>query len=437
MRQLNNFRDTMFPLLLVLLASCTLTAGTEIPGDKQHEPIIIEHATIHTVTGGTLSDASLVFDNGVISGIGKQVTLPPDGKRIDATGLHVYPGIIAANTTLGLNEIGAVRATRDAVEVGVVNPNVRAETAYEADSEVIPTIRSNGILLANVQPEGGLLSGMSSIMRLDGWTREDIAVEPRSAMILNWPTMHVVQNWWVTKSADEQEKEIAENLQKVRMLFREARAYVMALHAGIDTTKRDLRFESMKAVFDGTMPVIVNANTQQQINAALDFAKEFDLRIIIQGGDEADQVADRLVAMNVPVITRQIHSLPSRAESAYDEGYSLPKRLQDAGVTYCIADEGWWQVRSLPYEAGTAVAFGLNEEQALAAITIAPAKILGISDKYGSLEVGKSATLFISTGNCLNANTNVVKYAWIDGRAVDVSSKQTKLAEKYRTRYSR
>lgn len=427
----------MFPCLLGLFATCTLVAGTEIPGDKQHEPIIIEHATIHTVSGGTLTDASLVFSHGVITGVGKQVTLPPDGKRIDATGLHVYPGIIAANTSLGLNEIGAVRATRDAVEVGVVNPNVRAETAYEADSEVIPTIRSNGILLANVQPEGGLISGMSSVMRLDGWTREDIAVAPRSAMILNWPTMHVVQNWWVTKSADEQEKDIAENLQKVRTLFREARAYAMALHAGIDTTKRDLRFESMKAVFGGTMPVIVNANTQQQINAALDFAKEFDLRIIIQGGDEADLVADRLVAMNVPVITRQIHSLPPRAESAYDEGYSLPKRLQDAGVTYCIADDGWWQVRSLPYEAGTAVAFGLNEEQALASITIAPAKILGIADQYGSLEVGKSATLFISTGNCLNANTNVVKYAWIDGKAVDVSSKQTKLAEKYRTRYSR
>lgn len=430
-------RTALTVFLFHCLLAFQLHAGSEVPGAKQQQPIAIEHATIHTVASGTLQNATIVIDSGVIAAIGPNVSIPAQALRIDGTGMHVYPGIIAANTTLGLNEIGAVRATRDASEVGSVNPNVRAEVAYEADSEVIPTIRSNGILLANVQPEGGLVSGMSSVMRLDGWTREDIAVKPRSAMVMNWPAMDVIHAWWMKKSDEEQEQDISKNLAAVRTLFLEARAYWKATQHGIEPGKRDLRLEAMRSVLDGSLPVIVNANSQKQINAALDLAQEFGLHLIIQGGEDAPLVASRLIAMDVPVITRNVHSLPARAEDPYDDGYTLPKRLQDAGVRYCIADDGWWQVRSLPYEAGTAVAYGLTEDQALAAITLSAARILGIDQQYGSLEVGKSATLFISKGNCLDGRTNVVTHAWIDGRAVDLSSKQTKLAEKYRLRYSR
>lgn len=430
--------STLLGILILQVALCAnALAGSEIPGAVQKLPVAIVNATIHTVTNGTLTNATIVFDSGKIVSVGTNVAVPPNATTIDAGGKHVYPGIIAANTSLGINEIGAVRATRDASEVGTVNPNVRTEVAYEPDSEVIPTIRSNGILIANVEPENGTVSGMSSVMRLDGWTREDISITPRSAMVVTWPTMHVIQAWWMKKSAEEQRKEIAKELEAIHSLFTEARTYALAYAGGMETGKRNLKFEAMRLVFDGTLPVIVNANTRQEIHAALDLADEFGLRVIIQGGEEAPAVADRLLAMNVPVITRNVHSLPTRAEAPYDEGYTLPKRLQDAGIRYCIANDGWWQVRSLPYEAGTAVAFGLTEDQALAAITISAAEILGISEWYGSLEVGKSATLFVTAGNCLDGRTNVVSHAWIDGRSVDLSNKQSKLAEKYRVRYSR
>jgi imidazolonepropionase-like amidohydrolase len=431
----------LLAMLAVLVASplhlTNTKAGQEVPGAPQAEPIAIVNATIHTVSGETLEAATVLFEGGKITAIGMQVSIPANAQRIDATGMHVYPGLIAANTSLGLNEIGAVRATRDGSETGELNPNVRAEVAYDPDSDIIPTVRSNGILLANVEPEGGLVSGISSLMRLDGWTREDIAVLPRSGMVLNWPSMNVVTAWWMRKSAEEQKEEIAKSLDAVHSLFREARAYSMAAEVPLEPEKRDLRLEAMRGVFDGSLPVIVNANSRQQIDAVLDLAQEFRIRVIIQGGIEAPLVADRLISMNVPVITRAVHSLPAREEDPYDAGYTLPKRLQDAGVQYCIADGGFWQVRSLPYQAGTAVAFGLTEAQALEAITLSPAKIFGIADRFGSIEIGKSATLFVTAGNVLEARSNVVKHAWIDGRLVDLSNRNTRLSDKYRKRYER
>ncbi len=424
-------------LLASYLFAPSLQAGQEVPGVPQKNPVAIVGATLHTVSNGTVRNGTIVFQNGRITAVGNNVVVPPDATVIEANGNHVYPGLISATGTLGLNEIEAVRATRDASEVGPFNPNVRAEVAYDPDSDIIPTVRSNGILLCNVQPQGGMVSGMSSIMRLDGWTREDIAVVPRSGMVVNWPTMTVVKAWWMNKSEDEQREDIKKTLDQLYTFFREAQAYCKALDAGLDTLQRDLRFESMRAVFAGKLPLIVQAHHRLQIEAALDLAHKYELRLIIQGGTDALAVADRLRSANVPIILRPVNSLPVRDEEPYDVAYTLPARLKQAGVQFCIADHGFWQLRSLPFQAGTAVAYGLSAEDALEAVTLSPARILGIDKDYGSLDVGKSATVFVSEGDALDVRGNVVTHAWIDGRAVDLENRHTRLARKYRERYSR
>jgi imidazolonepropionase-like amidohydrolase len=256
-------------------------------------------------------------------------------------------------------------------------------------------------------------------------------------MLLSWPNMRVWHAWWQRKSDDDQQAEIKDNLDRIDALFREGRAYALAADAGLDTLRRDLRLEAMRSLFDGSVPLIVRADQREQIDAAMDLAKQFGLRLIIEGGYDAAEVADRLRTMNVPVILRPVNSLPAHDEDAYDASFTLPLRLEQAGVTYCISDPGFWQVRSLPFHAGTAVAYGLPEEKAIAAITLTPARIFGVDANYGALEPGKSATLFISNGNALDVRGNVVTYAWIDGRSVDLSNRHTRLSEKYRERYSR
>ncbi len=428
-------------LTTLCLALCavfgTLKAGEEIPGKATSEAVVFTNATIHTAAGPVITGGSLVMKDGKIVAVGTEVQRPEAAVVIDCQGKHLYPGFIAPFTTIGLIEIDAVRSTNDMSESGSINPNARAETAYNPDSEIIPTIRNNGILLANVTPTGGLVSGMSSMMRMDGWTREDIAVTPRSAMVVNWPNMNVIKAWWMSKSAEEQKKDIAQQLQEINTVFREARAYWLAAKSNVDTSRRDIRFEAMRAVFDRTLPVIITAGSQRQIEAALDLAEQFDIRVVINGGYEAPYVADRLKRLDVPVIVQRVHSLPQRDESGYDEAFTLAARLQAAGVKFCLSDNGSWQQRNLPFQAGTAIAFGLAPDAALSAITLWPAQIFGIDASYGSLEEGKSATLFLSTGDALDGRTIGVERAWIDGREVDLSNRHKRLSTKYRERYAR
>lgn len=423
--------------VITLLVSVRALAGEEIPGAPQRTPVVITNATVHLGTGEVLQKASIVFDKGVITQVGATVTVPASATVIDAAGKHVYPGFILAGSTLGLIEIDAVRATNDQAEVGSVNPNVTAATAYDPDSELIPTIRSNGILLANVAPEGGAISGRSSLMRMDGWTREDIAVLTPSAMVIDWPNIGGIKPWWSDMSEAEWAKRQREAVEQIESFFREALAYVRATDAGLDSVRRDIRYESMRTVLDGTLPVMVAANTQQQIEAALDFADRYQLRLIVRGGAEADRVADQLKRRSVPVIVRRIHSLPTRDESGYDEAYALPGKLVAAGVTICFEGAGAWRQRDVPFEVGTACAFGLAEEQGVKGLTLSAARVFGIDKTYGSLEVGKSATLFVSAGNALDVQGNIVEQAWIDGRAVDLSNRHKRLSKKYREREAR
>lgn len=426
-------------LLLVTLISslASMKADGEIPGAPQKTPILLTNATVHVGNGEKILNASVLFDNGLILAVGSDVTAPDNATVIDCSGKMVYPGFITPESSIGLVEIGAVRATRDNAETGPINPNVRAETAYNPDSEIIPTVRSNGVLIANVAPESGLLSGQSSLMRLDGWNREDIAISPRSGMILNWPSMLIINAWWMEKTPEEQKKKTAEDIANIHQYFQEAYTYARGAEVGLDTTKKDIRYEAMRSIFDGSLPLIIHASSQLQIESALDLTDQYPIKVIISGGTEAIEVAKRLKKNKVPVILQQVHSLPAREEDPYDQSYTLPARMMQAGIHFCLSADGFWRQRDLPFQAGTAMAFGLSEADAVRSISLSAAEIFGVDNRYGSLEKGKSATLFISAGDALDSKGNVLERAWIDGREVDLDNRHKRLSNKYRERAKR
>lgn len=421
-------------IIAFLLCSMPLIAGEEIPGAPQKQPIVLQNATVHTITNGILQNATVVFDAGVITQVGTSVTLPENARIIDCSGKHIYPGFIAPTTTLGLTELDAVRATRDMNEVGTHNPNARAETAYNPDSELIPTIRSNGILMANVTPGGGRIAGTASLMRLDGWTREDIAILPKSALVLSWPQMDVITAWWMQKSAEDQQKDFTKDILELYQLVDQAIAYNAVVSAG-DSSKKDIRFEAWRPVLRNEIPLLINAESQQQILAVLDFQRKYKLKVILNGASEAPEVLDELQRSGIPVIINRVHSLPRRDEDLYDDPFTLPSKLAAAKIMFAFSEDGAWQQRNLPFHAGTAMAFGLSEEVADKALTLWPATMLGVEKQYGSIEVGKKATLFVSKGMALDALTNVVEHAFIDGKTVELRNRHTRLSEKYRARY--
>jgi imidazolonepropionase-like amidohydrolase len=423
--------------LIITLVSAPAYGGDEIPGPAQQRPVALTNATIHTAAGPALVKATIVFDRGVIVDVGTNVTIPQGARVIDCAGKHVYPGFIAPNTTIGLTEIDAVRSTRDNAEVGPVNPNAKAATAYNPDSDIIPTVRMNGVLLVNSVPEGGLVSGQAALMLTDGWTREDLAIKNPSAMVLNWPTMDVSSAPWMTTSVDDQRKQADEAVRSIYSLFQDAKAYSDAALAGIDTNLRDIRYEAMRVVFERDVPLMISASSKRQIEAVIDFQEKFGLKVVLTNAADAHRVIPQLQKSGIPVIIPRVHSLPRRDEDPYDAPFALAGTLARAGIVFAFTDGGSWQQRNLPFLAGTARAFGLSEEDAVKALTIWPAKMLGVDGQYGSLEKGKSATLFVSAGDALDTKTNILYAAFIDGREIELTSRHTKLARKYRERGKR
>jgi len=272
-------------------------------------------------------------------------------------------------------------------------------------------------------------------MQLDGWTREDIALKPIAALSVNIPNMSVQSAPWISKSAEEQIKENEKNLLELRDYFTKAKMYSLAAKNGLAENMQDIRLESMRPIFEKQLPVFFTASSKQQILAALDIAKTYGINAILFGANEAHLCIEELQLARVPVIIPRTHSLPREAESAYDEPYTLPHILEQAGILWSFSESSFWQQRNLPFNAGTAIAYGLSEEAALRGLTINPATILGIADRVGSLDSGKDATLFVSKGNALDGLTNNVEYAFIQGKVVSLQSRQTELAKKYRTRY--
>lgn len=428
--------------LIAVMVLFAITAHSQnygqVPAPPQARAIALINGTVHTVSGAVLENAVVLFENGKITGLGKDVQIPSDAERIDVSGKQVYPSLIDANTTLGLVEISSVRATRDLAEAGGINPNVRAEAAINPDSELLPVARANGVALALSVPQGGVISGTSAFIMLDGWTWEQLTLKAPVGLHINWPSLTIRQNPFFPQSEEEQRKQMNENLQKIRTAFAEARAYKKAKEAeqqkGVPYHATDSRWEAMIPVLEKRVPVFVNAGEIKQIQAAVQWATEEDVKLVIGGGDDAWRVADLLKAKDVAVIYGPVHSTPNRRWEAYDTPFTGPMKLQQAGVRFCIADFDNSNVRNLPYQAATAAAYGLPKDEALKAITLYPAQILGVADRVGSLEVGKEATLFVSTGDPLEIKTQV-EQLFIQGRKIDLGNKHRALYEKYSKKY--
>ena len=389
------------------------------------------------MSGPDIAKGTVVFTDGKIVAVGPNVSVPAGAKVVDVSGKHVYPSLIPAATNLGLVEIGAVRATVDVAEIGDINPDARADVAMNLDSEQIPVTRSAGVLVAGITPTGGIVSGSGAAMKLDGWTREDASLRSPAYLAVTWPDLSIDRSPQARFSVRIQEKRRDEAVAKLKDVFAEARAYGKARaaegKAGIPRHDADPRLEALQPAIEGKLPVLVVADSLRQIRAALAWAKEENLRIVIGGGRDAWRAAAELAQARVPVVLDPVIGLPARADEPYDAPFANAAVLAKAGVAVAISEGDSSFVRNLAHQASVAMAFGLSPEKALQAITLEPARILGIADRVGSLEPGKDATLFISDRDVLDFRYNVIA-AYVDGRALDLSDRHKRLYERYRSR---
>jgi imidazolonepropionase-like amidohydrolase len=431
--------------LSILLMGSMLFAKSQsnvLPAAVQKTTIAIKNATVHTGEGTVIENATIVIENGKITAVGKDVKVPAGAEVTDAVGKHVYPGLILPTSNLGLIELSSIKSSNDVKEIGDMNPNIRSIVAYNTDSKVINTLRSNGILAANVIPQGDFLAGSSSIVQLDAWNWEDAALQMDGGMHLYMPTLMPRPTFgrggggggFGGPNAGVQTDPVKEGLEKIEKLksfFKEAKAYQAG--GGNET---NLKFESVKNLFTKKQKFYVHANTVRQMLVALDFVKEFGFDMVIVGASEGWQIADLLKQNNVSVILDQLHRLPTAEDDDVDQPYKTAAALQKAGVLFALSDDDSQnRGRNLAFNAGTAAAYGLTKEQALAAITSSAAKIMG-ADKIGSIAVGKDANIIISSGDILDMRTNNVTDAFIQGRKINLDDKQKQLNERYEEKYN-
>ena len=405
-----------------------------VPAADQSEPIAITGAVIHIGNGMIVNDGIITFDKGLITAVGVAgggINLV-NHALIDVEGRHVYPGFVLPNSTLGLIEVNSVRATSDVLEEGDINASVRSAIAYNTDSEIIPANRFNGILTAQVAPQGGLISGSSTVFKLDGWNWEDAMLAKDVGLHLHWPSYVQRRRNSETGLFETVDNENYEGqTQLLHSLFQDAQAYSGQL--------LNLNLLAMQPLFNGVTKLFIHADEAKQIISAIRFARSYGIQdLVLVGGADALSVKDFLLAQNVPVIYERIHELPQREWQDVDMPFKTPFLLHDAGIKVGIGGGATSidRQRNLPFFAGTAAAYGLNRETALAMITSVNAEILGVADRVGTLEVGKDATLFISEGDALDMRTSQVLGAYIQGRDIDLYGTQQQLYERFRVKYA-
>ncbi|MEM8836026.1 MAG: hypothetical protein AAGD00_09425 [Planctomycetota bacterium] len=430
---------------LAALATATLTSAQDLtPKAPPAVKTWVYGAMLYTLTDDPYQGAVQFNEEGQIGSVldqDKWDDLPASQLEghvlVDATGLHLYPGFIGANTQMGLIEIGAVRATRDMDEAGDVSPEVYAAISVNPDSTVIPVTRSNGVLTVNVLPLGGIVPGRASLMRMDGWTHEDMTIAEESGLVVNWPVRWVNSAWWSDTPPEDQKKQVDERRARIDEIFETATSY-LAARAADATIPEDLRWEAMSKAINGERPVFIRANSLESITSAVTWATSRGLDPIIVGGRDAGMATDLLLQHDVPVVITGTHRLPGRRDADYDSIFKLPQVLEAAGVTWCMAGEGGSfetpHERLLPYHVASSIGYGLDETIALKSVTIYAANILGIGDTHGTIESDKQATFFLSDGDPLEVMSTVT-HAWIDGRKINLTDKQKKLNEKYREKY--
>ena len=430
-------------LLTFIFCLCSLGfSQNPIPATSQTKSILLMNGVAHIGNGKVIENSAIGFKDGKIILVADATTIKIQQSAYDTTinifGKHVYPGIIAPNSTLGLSEIDAVRATRDLSDIGGYNPHIRSVIAYNSDSKIPPTVRTNGVLIAQVTPRGGVISGTSSVLELDGWNWEDMVLKTDDGIHLNWPKMFK-RDWEKNEDANEmppmkKSEEYEKSKTELKKFFSDANAYNETTAA-----EKNLRLEAMRGLFNSGKTLFIHVNYVKEIEESVTFALSQGVKkIVVVGGTDSWMVTDLLEENKVAVMVNRVHDLPGRTDDDIDLPYKLPALLQKAGVLFCLENSGDMeqiQSRNIPFLAGTASAYGLTKEEALSSITLNTAKILGIDSRVGSLEEGKDATLFISTGDALDIKTNNVELAFIRGKKLDLTNEQTVLYEKYKTKY--
>lgn len=435
----------MRKIFLTIPAFFLLTGNAQenvYPAKENKGSTFIKNATIHVGDGKLIENGIIKITNGKIEQVGTDISIPTGGADVvDARRKHVYPGLILPISNLGLIEVSAVRATNDVRELGEMNPSIRSIVAYDADSKVINTLRSNGILLANVVPQGSLLAGSSSVVQLDAWNWQDAAYSTDAGMHLYMPTLmprpRLGRGGGAGRGPQQPEtdpvKEGLDKIDELKGFFREAKAYL----ASPSKEETNLKFTAVKGLFDKKQKLYVHANTTRQMLVAMDLAKEFSFDLVIVGGSDSWLIADLLKQNNVSVILSQAHSLPTLDDDDVDQPYKTAAILQKAGVLFAMSDDdGSTRGRNLAFNAGTAATYGLTKEEALQAITLNAAKIMGVADKTGSIEVGKDANIVISEGDILDMKSSIVTDAFIQGRKIDLTDKHKQLNERYNQKYN-
>ncbi len=415
-----------------------LMAQPNAPAPAQSEPIVLQGATIHTGTGQVIENGSVAFDQGILTYVGPSSGFRPEAgktyQEVEVNGSHIYPGLILLNTTLGLVEIGAVNATRDQEETGEFNPNARSIIAYNTDSELLPTMRQNGILMAQPTPQGGLVSGTSSFVQLDAWNWEDAVIKTDIGIHMHWPSRFFRPRWWLGETNPRKNKNYEEQVRIIRKALADGKSYASSK----DPSPKNVMLEAMRGLYDRSKTLFFHTDRSRAALEGIQILKSYGVeKIALIGGQEAMYIKDYLRENQIPVVIENTHRLPGLNDHGVDTPFRLPRELVKAGVQVALSsdEDNPMNNRNLPFHAGTTVAYGLEKEEALALITSVPAKILGVFDQVGSLEKGKHATLVVSKGDLLDMRSNQVSHAFIQGRETSLETRHTRLYQKFKGKY--
>ncbi|MFT4740013.1 MAG: imidazolonepropionase-like amidohydrolase [Marivirga sp.] len=423
-------------LLLIIFSIEDIRAQVPAPGTKQVKPIAIMNVTAHIGNGEVIENAVITFEDGKITNVADATLVRLDLSKfevVDAAGQHAYPGLIAMNTILGLEEIAAVRSTRDQDEVGDFNPNVRALVAYNTDSEVIPTTRFNGVLYSQITPRGGRISGSSSLMNLDAWNWEDAVVKGDEGIHLNWPSKMLYPRSWLGETSWRENKKYDEQYAEVESFFADAFSYGKVAKPATE----NLKLAAMQGLFNGSKTLYIHSDRAKELIESVQFAKSMEVKkIVLVGASQAYYVKEFLAENEIPVVLADTHRLPQNDDMPTDMPYKLPFLLKEAGVKVVI---GQWEevmkVRNLAFGVGTAAAYGLGKEEALKMVTLNAAEVLGVDDLIGSLTTGKYASIVISEGDLLDMRSNKLTHVFMNGRKVNLEAHQQRLYQKFKEKY--
>lgn len=423
---------------MLLVFNSAISQVLPVVAPEQNKPFILSGGNIHTGTGDVIEGGDIAFKDGKITAVGKLENLSGinDYERIDVSGKEVYPGLILVNTALGLVEIGSVDVTVDNSEHGRINPGAKSAVAYNTDSHVIPVVRSNGILMAQVTPSGGMLSGTSTVMQLDAWNWEDAVYAPDEGVHLNWPRMYALSGRravYARMMGGSSSPSYEEDLVELTALFEDAASY-----AGIEKPeKTNQHLEAIKGLFDGSQALYIHTSEARGIIASVNFAREQGVKriVLVGAGEQAWMVKDFIKENGIPVILEHIHSMPDYEHSDTRLPFKLAKMFNDEGIVTGISYSNQAYGYNLPFVAGQTVPYGVDKEDALAMVSLNNARILGIDDRTGSLETGKDANIVVSDGDLLDMLGNDVVMAFINGRSIDLDNKHKMLYRRFQEKY--